>query len=92
MRPENAAIIASWPKFELSPEHLAAGWRPHDGGPCPLKQGVPYQVMEASGHIRGVATRIARPEWFNSHWVRAPRRRIVAYLEYAPVKPAEVAA
>ena len=36
----------------LTPEQIADGWLPHDGGPCPVPLQTKVQVMFHSGEIR----------------------------------------
>ena len=68
----------------LSEEQIAAGWKPHDGGECPVPWDTLVDVMFADGYvIRGRSARL----WdYSKSWWRWEGRsqisNIIAYREH----------
>jgi hypothetical protein len=63
----------------LTPEQIADGWKPHDGGECPVDGPAAVEVIIRAG-IRGVVAPIAIG-WDHSRPDRNPLSDIIAYKE-----------
>ena len=65
----------------LTPEQIADGWKPHDGGPCPVPLDRRVSVMFDDSIISTATAAF----WANGHdwwqWEGAPEHRIIAYRE-----------
>lgn len=70
----------------LTPEQIADGWKPHDGGPCPVPLDSYPDIMLETGDTFEM---VLAGFWSSSRWTgkRGPRQvgrlpsRIIAYRE-----------
>lgn len=68
--------------MSLTPEQIADGWKPHNGGPCPVKPDVKVALilrMDAPSGLQTPILRAGRVDWIK----RSAPNDIIAYKEHS---------